>query len=185
MTLNDIVVEALKELGYGDDAQAIEVYSPKFTPWVNEAVRKIADHYGKTRTQTMTLNSDDQFSVATFEREYIDISRVVDEDDNEIEFYQDPPSSGLFTCTTDDATVAVTYTYYPNILINASDTPDIPVFAQAIIPTYVIGKEKMSGDASTQSTASAYFQLFHSAVRSLPTAKRGDVTAHRFRNRWS
>lgn len=184
MTLNDIVVEALKELGYGEDPQASEAYSPKFVPWINEAVRIIAKHYGKTRQQTMTLDSDDQFNVSTFAREYIDILEVRDEDDDAITFYQDPPDSGLFTCDTDDATVNAIYTYYPTVLSNSSDTPDIPVFAQAIIPTYVVGKEKMSGDASTQSTASAYFQLFYNAVRALPKAKRGDVTAYRFKNRW-
>lgn len=183
MKLSDIIVSALNDLDGSTDAQSIEAYSTKFTMYANAAIRLIAERYAATRTETMSL-TDGIFSVDDLERECIKIVAVLDEEENAVEFYQKPQGSGDFFCDTDYTSVDVTYTFYPKLLSNTSDEPELPKFTHEYVPLYIVARSRSGGDPDTQGAAAVHYQLFNAALSKMGNASRGDPQSYKIINRW-
>ena len=183
MKLSDIIVSALNDLDANTDAQSIEAYSTRFTQYANDAVRIIAEKYAATRTETMSL-TDGIFSIDDLERECIKIVSVQDETETDVDFYQKPYGSGSFFCDTEYTSVSVTYTYYPKLLTNTSDEPELPKFTHEYITLYVVARNRSGGDPDTQGAAAIHYQLFNSALSRMGKSSRGDPNSYKIINRW-
>ena len=180
MTLGEIIQEALQRLGFGDDPQSVESYSPIFTAYANQAIKKIAVKYGKTRKETLTLTNS-TFSESSLARGCIKITDVSDSTGS-IVYFQNPEGSETYECDTTEATVDVTYQYYPATLTTQSETPDVPTVIHDAIPHFIVASYRAGGDPSTQSTASVDYQLFTAAIRDLGTATRSNPRSHKINN---
>ena len=180
MTLGEIIQKSLQRLEFGDDPQSVKSYSPIFTAYANQAIRKIALKYRKTRKETLTL-TDKTFECDDLARGCIKITDVSDSTGS-IVYFQNPEGSGTYECDTTEATVDVTYQYYPATLTAKSETPDVPSVIHDAIPHYIVASYRAGGDPSTQSTASVDYQLFTAALRDLGTATRSNPRSHRLKN---
>ena len=180
MTLGEIIQKSLQRLEFGDDPQAVESYEAIFTSYANQAIRKIARKYGKTRKETLTL-TDSQFELTDLDYGCIKIMSVSDST-GEIVYYQDPEGSEIYTCDTEEATVDVVYQYYPATLTTGSETPDVPSVIHDAIPHYIVACYRAGGDPDTQSTASIDYQLFNAAIKELGTAVTSNPRSSRIKN---
>ena len=54
----------------------------------------------------------------------------------------------------------MTYRYVPRSLEIPSDVPELPEYMHGLIVTYVVARERMSSDTSTQKGASAYMEIY-------------------------
>ena len=180
MTLGEMIQRALQRLEFGDDPQSVESVAPIFTAYANQAIRKIALKYRKTRKETLML-TDSTFSCASLERGCIKIVDVSDSTGS-IVFFQNPEGSDTYECATNDATVDVTYQYYPETLTAQSETPDVPTVIHDAIPHFIVASYRAGGDPSTQSTASVDYQLFTAAIRDLGTATRSNPRSNKIKN---
>ena len=180
MTLGEIIQKSLQRLEFGDDPQAVEAYEPIFTAYANQAIRKIALQYRKTRKETMTL-TDSQFVQSGLDYGCVKIVSVSDSV-GEIVYYQDPEGSETYTCDTEEATVSVVYQYYPAELTTGSETPDVPIEIHSAIPHYVVACYRAGGDPDTQTTASIDYQLFNAALKDLGTATKSNPRSSRIKN---
>lgn len=180
MTLGEIIQKSLQRLEFGDDPQAVEAYEAIFTSYANQAIRKIARKYEKTRKETLTL-TDSQFVESDLDYGVIKIMSVSDST-GEIVYYQDPEGSETYTCDTEEATIDVVYQYYPAVLTKGSETPDVPLQIHSDIPHYIVACYRAGGDPETQSTASIDYQLFNAALKELGTATRSNPRSSRIKN---
>ena len=181
MNLSQIVAESLTHLGYGNDEQAVDDYILKFTSYVNEAVRLIAEKYRKTKTETVTLDANFKFADTVLER---DVMRILYIEDSvgEISFYQKPPRSGIYLCDTAETSVSVSYEYYPVILEDRVDVPDLPEHLHGMIHYYVTARSRTGNDMETQSNAAADYQLFNSYLNKIPDASANDSKSATIKN---
>lgn len=181
MTLKQIISDALIHLGYGSDELTYDSYKERFIMYANEACRLIAEKYGKTHKETVTLDSNDQFDMSALTYDVLKIVKVTDEDGLEIYFYQDPPRSGLFTCQTEDETVTVVYEYYPDAIEQETSEPDFPAHVHHIIPYYIIFRARAGNDPNTQGNAAIDLQLFNSYLAKIAKAQAGDPESYRIK----
>ena len=180
MTLGEIIQKSLQRLEFGDDPQAVESHEAIFTLYANNAIRKIARQYGKTRKETVTL-TDSQFDLTDLDYGCIKIMSVSDST-GEIVYYQDPEGSETYTCDTTEATVSVVYQYYPAELTTGSETPDVPLEIHSAIPNYIVASYRAGGDPDTQTTASIDYQLFNVALRDLGAVTKSNPRSSRIKN---
>jgi len=180
MTLGEIIQKSLQRLEFGSDPQAVEAMEPIFTAYANQAIRKIALQYRKTRKQTLTL-VDSQFLLSSLTYGCIKIVSVSDST-GDIVYYQDPVGSETYTCETEEATVDVVYQYYPATLTMRSETPDVPLSIHDAITHYIVACYRAGGDPDTQATASIDYQLFSVALKGLGTATTSNPRSSKIKN---
>lgn len=181
MTLNEIMVSSLQRLRYGTDTQTVENYRDVFADYANRAVRMIAERFKQNRKETVRLSDDDTFNVAELARECIRITDVRASGAS-IDYWQDIPGSGVFSCDTGADSVDVVYRYVPKRLENIIDVPELPTHLHDMIVHYVVACERCGGDPDTQGTASADYQMFNSALSQIHPASRGEPRAFKLNN---
>lgn len=180
MNLNGIITAALNRLHRYPNQQTIDNYQAAFTDYANRAIKIMALRFRQCRKETVTL-VDGAFNVADLERQCIRIVEVRAKNGT-IGFYQDYPGSGVFKCDTNEPAVDVIYEYYPALLANVTDTPELPSHMHDIIPFYIVACERCGGDPNTQGTASADFQLFNTQLAELERSARGDPQSYKLLN---
>ena len=180
MTLNEIIVASLLRLNRGTDTQTIRTYRDVFTDSANKAIRKIALRYKQSRKETIVL-SDGSFNVRALSRNCIRIDEVRSSG-KAIDFWQDPPGSGIVFCNTESNSVDVVYRYLPERLSSTTDTPDLPEYAHDLIVHYVVACERCGGDPGTQGTASADFQMFQTGLAELGRSNMGEPRSYKLLN---
>lgn len=82
-----------------------------------------------------------------------------------------------------DGPIQITYRFLPRELTAATDVPELPAPCHALIVTYVVGRERASGDVSVQRGANIYFQMYEAGKRLL-LPRMGGPEEHRLVNRW-
>lgn len=163
MTLNEIVVAALKQEERGHDVQVVEKYKGKFRQYANEAVIDLAKTFKTYRTDTVTI-SDNVLELDQLSRSCVKIISITQEGRRVM--FDAGDSSGEVLVGADGA-VKVRYEYIPADLSSDTDSPDIPEYLHHLIVLFVIARFRSSGDAGAQSSAGAFFQLYASGKREL------------------
>lgn len=181
MTLNEIMASALQRLRYGTDTQTVETYRDAFADYANRAVRKIANRYKQSRKETVELTDADTFDANALSRGCLHIDEVR-ASGRAVDFWQDVPGSGEFTCDTDADSVEVVYRFVPKQLENPIDVPELPAHLHDMIVHYVVACERCGGDPSTQGTSSADFQMFNAALSDINPASRGEARSYKLLN---
>lgn len=183
MTLDEIIVSALRRLDRGTDTQTIQDYRPVFTVYANKACKKIAEEYKGCRKEEIELDEDCSFNVNDLERGCYKIVKIRDRSRRPfVEFWQDPPGSGIVVVDTQDPVVSVTYRYVPKEMSSTIDVPEIPEIFHDIIPYYIVACERAGGDPQTQSTASVDYQLFNDQVARMCRSHLGEFRAYELKN---
>lgn len=67
----------------------------------------------------------------------------------------------------DDGEAEITYRFMPRMLTNATDEPELNEACQQLIVTYVVARERASGEVNTQRGGNIYFSFMKRASRSL------------------
>lgn len=163
MTLNDIIVSALAQLDRGSDTQTVEIYRERLTRYANDAQNDLAWTLGLTRTDGVK-STHGILDLNTLQRNCIRVEKVV-QHDHEVPFRMgDKPNILLLPY---DAPAEVTYRYQPEPLASASDVSELGEDMHPLIVTYVVGRERMGGDVSTQSGGNIYLSMYNSAKQKL------------------
>lgn len=165
MTLNDIITSALAQLDRGHDAQTLDVWRGKFTGFANDGQYDLANSLKLRRTDTVTVTDGE----ATLPRECIKFIEVV-QGNKRYSRIKDCP----------DGEAEITYRYSPKKMANTTDQPDIPEHMHGLIVTYVVARERASGDVTTQRGANIYMQLYEAGKTSL----RPNRDEYSIINRW-
>lgn len=182
MTLDEIIVSALRRLDRGVDTQTITDYRSLFTMYANKAVKLIAEEYKACRKESVTLDAESSFDVTTLERECTKIVKITDGSHKTLDWWQDPPGSGLVVVDTNEPAVTVTYRFVPQELSSTVDVPELPSMFHDIIPYYIVACERAGGDPQTQSTASIDFQLFSQQLDQMCRSHLGERRAYELQN---
>lgn len=178
MTLNEILVAALAQLDRGSDAQTLDVWRDKLTRFANDAVLDLVGVLKPKRTDNLTITNG-LITPASLPHKCLKIVGVTI-DGKASGFIQDVNGVRV---DQDSGTAKVTYVYAPRLLSSPSDEPELPDYAHGLIVTYVVARERASGDASTQRGASVYFEIYNAGKAAL-RSNQGEQDSYRIINRW-
>lgn len=178
MTLNDIIVAALAQLDRGHDAQSMETWRDKFTRFANDGVSDICSVYKPRRTETLE-SRDGTFTTAMLSRgcrKIISVRR----NGREEEFY-DGDTSEVIVTSGGPGSIEVTYRSVPKDMFAGTEEPDIPAWMHGLLVSYVVGRERASGDVGQQRGGNIYFQMYEAGKAAI----RPELTGgSRIVNRW-
>lgn len=181
MTLNDIIVAALAQLDRGHDAQTLDVWRDKLTRFANDGVADLAYAAKPRRTEPAAVISE-TLDLTSLGRACLKVLGVK-RDGKELPFRSGGATGELSLPGVPDGEVEITYQFQPKELSAATDVPELLPACHALIVTYVVGRERTSGDVSVQRGGNVYFQMYEAGKRQLlPHA--GSPDAHRLVNRW-
>lgn len=183
MTLNDIIVSALRQLERGTSAQTIDKYRDVFTDYANSGVRRLARRFKVTRMDEVTLQ-DKRFSLDALSRDCLRIMDIEAEDGKKRPFDKEYTGHFRVMGVKPEEKVKVIYRFMPKEMTSTSDVPELPSYIQRAIPYYVVGCQRCGGDPDTQGTASAHFSLFNTEVAMIERETMGDFKSTKLLNRW-
>lgn len=181
MTLNDIIVAALAQLDRGHDAQTLDVWRDKLTRFTNDGVLDLAAAVKPRRTEAAVVENN-MLDLKKLSRACLKVLTVSHEG-RELPFYCGGETSLLSLPSLTGGEVAITYRFAPKDLSATTDVPELPPSCHALIVTYVVGRERASGDVSVQRGASVYFQMYEAGKRLLLPHPSG-ADEYRIVNRW-
>lgn len=180
MTLNDMIVAALAQLDRGHDAQTIEIWRDKLTRFANEGATDLAYAVKPIRTDTVT-SDDGTVDLDALPRPAVRIERAV-QNGVAVGWSRGDLSNVISTGKAGDITL--TYQCLPAEMESPTDTPaEIPARYHGLIVAYMVGRERMSGDADTQRGASMYLSMYEagrSRIKAAPDVQNGYAIV----NRW-
>lgn len=169
MTLNDIIVSALIQTGRGHDAQTMDTWRDKLTGFANDAIMDLALTVRPIRTEKAAI-ANGRIDCNALERECIRVMSIR-QCGREADFYAD------------DGEAEITYRFMPRMLTNATDEPELNEACQQLIVTYVVARERASGEVNTQRGGNIYFQLYETGKQKL-RPHMGGRDAYMLKNRW-
>ncbi len=179
MTLNDIMISALAQLDRDSDAATIAAYRVRFTRFANEAQHQLAEACGLTRTDSMTA-SHGILLLSALPRRCIKVLKVI-QNGHSVPFGSGDASDKILLPYSSPA--LVTYRYEPKALERSMDICELDSYLSGLIVTYVVGRERMGGDVSTQSGGNIYLSMFENAKAKLRT-HRGTLDSYSIINRY-
>lgn len=183
MTLNDIIISALRQLERGTDAQTIDSYHDTFTDYVNEALRLIArSRFRQVREDEVVLDGKGMFHLAELPRECVRVE-AVKKDGRPVAWRQ--PVTGSVLCGKAGERVAVLYRFMPKAVSSTSDVPEAPERIHGAIASYVVARHRVSsGDPGMQQAAAYHFDLFNRELMALERESHGVADSFKLKNRW-
>lgn len=181
MTLNDIIVSALIQTGRGHDAQTMDTWRDKLTGFANDAIADLALTIKPVRTEKAAINGG-RIDCGALERECIRVMKVK-LGGRELNFCTDDEAAAGIITEKAEGEAEITYRYMPRQLSAATDEPELPAICQPLIVTYVVARERASGDAGSQRGGNIYFQLYETGKLKL-RAHLGGGEAYKIKNRW-
>lgn len=178
MTLNDILVAALAQLDRGHDAQTLDIFRDRLTCYANDAQSDLARALRLTRTEDIRP-SNGIVELSELSRDCLKVVRA-EQLGHEVRFIQG--SSGEIALPYNEL-AKITYRFEPKPLSSPTDVSELPEHVHGLIVSYVVGRERMSGDVSTQKGSNMYLSMYEAAKAKL----RPGVGAHEsyeLRNRY-
>lgn len=185
MTLNDIIVAALRYLERGSNAQTIDKYRDAFTDYANAGIRRLAIRFKLTRSDEIVLDAKKRFNVNLLPRQCMVIEKITDADGTSLTW--DEITTGVIevsSAAAPETTVEVFYRYIPKELSSSSDTPELPAYMHSAIPYFVVGCQRSGGDGDSQPTAAVYFELFQREVNNIQNSHYGAAKSYTLKNMW-
>ncbi|MCR5809378.1 MAG: hypothetical protein K6G56_07430 [Clostridiales bacterium] len=178
MTLNDILVSALAQLDRGHDAQTMEVYRDRLMDYANDAQSDIARAICFTRKETVTP-SNGLVDLGTLSYDCIKVVKA-EQLGREVRFIQS--QTGLIALPYNER-ATITYRCEPKRLLSPTDVSELPAHTHGLMTLYIVGRERMAGDQSTQSGANIYLSMYEAAKARL-RPHVGESRAYEITNRW-
>ncbi|MBQ1892573.1 MAG: hypothetical protein II155_00550 [Clostridia bacterium] len=178
MTLNDILVSALAQLDRGHDVQTMEAFRARLTDFANDAQSDLARAIGFTKTETV-VPSNGLVDISELSRNCIKVVKTC-QMGHEVKFMRG--DTGVIALPYNEP-VTITYRCEPKRLAVPTDESELPEQTHGLIVTYVVGRERMAGDASTQGGANIYLSMYEAAKAGL-RPHLGDSGSYRIINRW-
>jgi hypothetical protein len=179
MTLNDILVAALAQLDRGHDPQTLDTWRDKLTRFANDAQEDLCA-FVRPRRSEMAQTQGNTLDVSTLERTCRKLVSL-QKDGKPVRFSQGPATGRV--CVSEDGPLEVTYVFEPRPLSSPSDVPELPPLCHAAIVTYVVARERLSGDVSTQAGGNLYMQMYQ-AQKARLRSHYGEPDAYKITNRW-
>ena len=81
------------------------------------------------------------------------------------------------------APAVITYRCVPAPLVKGTDESELDPCLHGLIVSYLVGRERMGGDVTTQSGGNIYLSMFENAKARL-RKHRGGTDSYRFENRY-
>lgn len=162
MTLNDILVAALAQLDRGHDAQTMEIFRDRLTAYANDAQSDLARAVRPTRTETVHPDGG-VVELSELTRDCLKILKVKQLGHDVPAKQNDSGSIGLPY----NDTAQITYVFEPKPLSSPADVSELPEHTHGLIVSYVVGRERMAGDVSTQRGANIYLSMYEAAKSKL------------------
>ncbi len=181
MTLNDIIVSALIQTGHGHDAQTMDIWRDKLTGFANDAIVDLSHCVKPTKTEKAAVKGG-EIDCTKLSRECVRVT-AVKINGEDVPFYESENKSGGVSVAAGDGEADITYRFIPRRLSNASDEPELGEAAGQLIITYVVARERASGDAANQRGGNIYFQLYE-AGKSKLRPHMGASESYLIKNRW-
>lgn len=163
MTLNDIIVSALAQLDRAHDMQTVEVYRTRLAAFANDAQNDLA--------LTLALKRTDEVEPVDGVAELSALSRsclrveYVEQLGKRVPFRMGDSPDRLFLPYNERA--RITYRFAPKELRSATDISELPEAVHPLIVSYVVGRERMGGDVSTQGGGNIYLSMYNAAKAKL------------------
>ena len=178
MTLNDILTAALAQLDRGHDPQTMEAYRRRLIFYANEAQNDLARAIGFCRTDEATpvngiVRAD------SLPRVIIKLKRA-EQLGHAVRFTRgDTGEIALPYCEP----AKLTYICEPKPLVLPQDVSELPAQAHSLIVSYIVARERMSGDVSTQRGANVYLSMYEAGKAKL-RPHYGDGGSYTILNRY-
>lgn len=171
MTLNDIIVEALGQTDRGHDAQTLDVWRDKLTGFANDGIIDLAHHIKPLREESCPVENG-MIDCAALKRPCIKVVRVT-QNGKTLKFGGENCPTGKIAIQNCGAggngeSANVLYAYLPKPLSAPTDVPELPPLCHRLIVTYVVARERASGDVSTQNGGNVFFRLYYEGKAKLP-----------------
>lgn len=161
MTLVNIITQALTELGRTTDAQQMESWKDKFTVFVNDGMRDIAEYLELRKTDTVTA-AVGKISVSDLRDACVKVVSVT-QNGSEIPFNMGSTSDEIEVPV--EGEMQVEYRYIPKDLRNNTDKPGIPEHLHHLLVSYVVYREHMTADPTMQRRSNAFYQMYETGKR--------------------
>lgn len=161
MTLVNIITQALTELGRTTDAQQMEAWKDKFTVFVNDGMRDIAEYLELRKTDTVTAAAG-KISVSDLSDACVKVVSVT-QNGSEIPFNMGNTSNEIEV--PGEGVMQVEYRYIPHDLRNNTDKPGIPEHLHHLLVSYVVYREHMTADPTMQRRSNAFYQMYETGKR--------------------
>lgn len=158
MTLNDMLVSALAQLDRGHDAQTMDVFRDRLTCYANDAQSDIARALCFTRTETV-VPSNGIVDISDLSRGCVKVL-TTKQLGREVRFMIG--DTGVIALPYNDP-VEITYICDPKPLSSPTDVSELPEHTHGLIVSYMVGRERMAGDTSTQRGANIYLSMYEAA----------------------
>lgn len=180
MTLNEIMVSALSQLDRGRDGQTLDTWRDKLSHFANEAMLDLAHCLQLRHTEPVQV-TDGVIDTAAFSRRCHKLLEL--RQDGKPVRFTDGAEGKVLCSGCADGEVTASYRYLPPQMVNPADVPGIPEWFHGLIVTYVVGRERASGDVSTQHSANIYFEIYNAGKRNIRRDAGGEDSAA-FRKKW-
>lgn len=179
MTLNDMIVAALAQLDRGHDAQTIETWRARLTRFANEGAADLAYAVKLRRTDTVT-SDDGTVDLDSLPRPVVRLTKV-ERGGREVKWDAGEMSRVISTGAAGD--IKLTYQCLPAEMENPTDVPEIPERYHGLLVAYMVGRERMSGDADMQRGGTVYLSMYEAGRKRI--LSQPDIpNAYSFLNRW-
>lgn len=178
MNLNDMTISALAQLDRGHDEQTLEAFRRRLTDYANEGQADLARAIGFTRTDTLPAENG-LVELGELPRNCLKVKRV--EQRGKPVLFKREDTGAIGVPYTDPA--SITYVCEPKRMTAPSDECELPAYTHGLIVNYMVGRERMAGDVSTQRGANIYLSMYEAAKAGL-RPHYGDGESYRIVNRW-
>lgn len=145
LTLEQIVANALAQIGESTDAQKTSEWNEQFLSYANEAQLDLARRVRRKRTDDLVVTGG-KILRANFTREVLKVSSIK-VGTTAFGFSAEDPDAVTVSGLT-SGTASVTYEYAPEDMKDGQEYPDIPASLHAAIPLYISYRYYMTRDQS-------------------------------------
>ena len=171
MTLNDIIVSALAQLDRAHDMQTVEIYRTRFAQFANDAQNDLALTLALKRMEELEP-ADGVVDLTALERSCYRVESA-EQLGQKVPFRAGDAPNLIFLPYNEKA--RITYRFVPKRLESATDVSELPEAVHPLIVSYVVGRERMGGDVSTQGGGNIYLSMYNAAKAKLRgSAEAGD-----------
>lgn len=181
MTLNDIVVSALAQLERGHDAQSLDVWRDKLTRFANDAVLDLASAFRLRRTETVP-HENGLVLLDALSRACLSVLSV-SQAGKKLDYSFGEAGDRIYVRNAGAEELEVCYRFAPKTVSAPTDVPEVPEWCHGLIVTYVVGRERASGEVNLQRGGNVYFQMYEAGKRQI-RPHPGDGAAYGIVNRW-
>lgn len=178
MTLNDMIVSALAQLDRGHDPATVDSFRARLTCYANDAQSDIARAISFTKTETLpTANGIAELDGLSHGCIKVVSARQLG---HKVQFLRG--DTGVIALPYNEP-ADLTYIAEPKPLAAPSDESELPAHTHGLIVTYMVGRERMAGDTSTQRGANIYLSMYEAAKARL-RPHPGDRESYLIYNRY-